>query len=194
MHMVSVWAVLCLWWTWGSRGWKQKLGWSPIWGSEACLFLSVSFDCMFVSFDDLAATFSLLNELAGLYNYSSLGLEKTVKNIYSHNLPILVIQHIIFFERWTVFVLCRCNNTTSNWARWRRTASWMTFLTHWTSIKLSYLWRALAELGSWTSCLLNAISPQYAFTLACLRKRGLYIISSEPSRLALRAFLQETNS
>ena len=99
---------------------------------------------------------------------------------------ILVGVCIYYFERSDCFVSCRFNSTTSNWARWRRTASWMIFLTHWTSIKLSYLWRALAELGSWTSCLLNAISPQYAFTLACPRKRGLYIISSGRSDLLLK--------
>lgn len=65
-------------------------------------------------------------------------------------------------------------STTSNWVSRRKTASWMTFLMHWTSIKLLSLSKVSTEQLSLTSYLRSVIFPLYASILACPRRKGLY--------------------
>lgn len=65
-------------------------------------------------------------------------------------------------------------STTSNCKSQKRIVSWMIFLMLWTSTKLLFLSKVLAEQQNWTSCLLSVTSRQYAYILECHRKKGIY--------------------
>ena len=78
---------------------------------------------------------------------------------------------------WYKFLQWHINySTTSSWASQRRTASWMTSLMHWTSIRLLFLSKVWAEPQSWTSCLPSVIFPLYASIRECRKKKGLDLL------------------
>ena len=82
------------------------------------------------------------------------------------------VDCLLLIQLMHIFIVSLCS-TTFYWRRPRKTANWMIFLTHWTSIRLSFLSRVWPELLSWTSYLPSVTSPLSVSIQEWHRRRGL---------------------
>ena len=88
------------------------------------------------------------------------------------NIFVSSVDCLLLIQVMHIFIVYLCSNT-SYWRRQRKTANWMIFLTHWTSIRLSFLSRVWPELLSWTSYLPSVTSPLSVSIQEWHRRRGL---------------------
>ena len=105
--------------------------------------------------------------LHGLVQVSSMLFFFFFCNIFVSSVDCLLLIQVMH-----IFIVSLCS-TTSYWRRQRKTANWMIFLTHWTSIRLSFLSRVWPELLSWTSYLPSVTSPLSVSIQEWHRRRGL---------------------
>ena len=82
------------------------------------------------------------------------------------NIFVSSVDCLLLIQLMHIFIVSLCS-TTFYWTRQRKTANWMTFLTHWTSIRLSFLSRVWLELLSWTSYLLGVTKAVELNKLLC---------------------------
>ena len=88
------------------------------------------------------------------------------------NIFVSSVDCLLLIQLMHIFIVSLCS-TTFYWRRPRKTANWMIFLTHWTSIRLSFLSRVWPELLSWTSYLPSVTSPLSVSIQEWHRRRGL---------------------
>ena len=88
------------------------------------------------------------------------------------NIFVSSVDCLLLIQLMHIFIVSLCS-TTFYWRRLRKTANWMIFLTHWTSIRLSFLSRVWPELLSWTSYLPSVTSPLSVSIQEWHRRRGL---------------------
>ena len=81
------------------------------------------------------------------------------------NIFVSSVDCLLLIQLMHIFIVSLCS-ATFYWRRQRKTANWMT-LTHWTSIRLSFLSRVWLELLSWTSYLLSVTKAAELNKLLC---------------------------